>query len=409
MAGDAPVLSNAVERRDAIVENRPGRWHVENNALAPPYSAPYELPIFSQVLTYASEIEEAAHRHGIDPDLLRAIVYLETSRGYYDGILDWYSFVTFGLISPPNSLRPSNVNIAFWPVSREEMSVPLLNLDYSARLISELSDRIDNATPEKIATAYNALGAEVVSAYGASVGRLYTMKPWLEETGFLTRLWRSAWNTSVFSAATNLWAWDNLVLGRWGIANSDEDAEVAMIENEVANLVHQIEQLERLRTSHRDIFLDLVAKASDDGEPIGTQILRQFAESNTIPLNTLSPTDFQFLDSLRSAQIAHHQHQHNRFSRNLDQQLMQAERMRQALEVAQRQQQRSDWARQELSRNREQLGRAISHHQHMETWTRSNRPTHFDTYGGPGTVRFNDGSGRTEYIPPQDFGTREIQ
>jgi len=49
----------------------------------------YEISQFSQVNTYSAVIEWAAAEKGVDARLVKAIMYMETTRGYYDAPLDW--------------------------------------------------------------------------------------------------------------------------------------------------------------------------------------------------------------------------------------------------------------------------------------------------------------------------------
>jgi hypothetical protein len=46
-----------------------------------------------------------------------------------------------------------------------------------------IQDRLDDPTPEKIATLYNGLMKEQVTDYGARVARYYKEKPWLKPHG----------------------------------------------------------------------------------------------------------------------------------------------------------------------------------------------------------------------------------
>ena len=115
--------------------------------------------------TYATEF-------GIDVNLFKAIVFLENAHGYYD------------TIDPFNhSVRPGNVNPDIW-ASLLNMSIDDVrnnaanNLRLSAKIISEISARLENPTNEAIATLYNQLSADVINGYGLTVERYFEDRPW---------------------------------------------------------------------------------------------------------------------------------------------------------------------------------------------------------------------------------------
>ena len=61
-----------------------------------------EFPGFSGVKKYDPFIVEAAGRWGVDPDVVGAILYMETTHGQYDRIT--------GLFTPNKSILPMNAN-----------------------------------------------------------------------------------------------------------------------------------------------------------------------------------------------------------------------------------------------------------------------------------------------------------
>lgn len=52
-----------------------------------------------------SEIEKSALKYGVNPDLMKAIVFLENSHGYYDVIKPYLG------LGQSDSVRPGNVNV----------------------------------------------------------------------------------------------------------------------------------------------------------------------------------------------------------------------------------------------------------------------------------------------------------
>ena len=78
-----------------------------------------EIHQLNGVEKYNSLIVAAAKEYSLDPDLLRAIVYMETTHGYYDNAIS-NVFRAFNLT--PNyipegvnkSILPMNINTQFW-------------------------------------------------------------------------------------------------------------------------------------------------------------------------------------------------------------------------------------------------------------------------------------------------------
>ncbi len=168
-----PLVSLGEERRAAIAGGRAGIFRVSGGvALA---TRPiYEVPEFSEVKAYDSLIRRAAYRHRVDPDLVRAIVYMETTHGWYDAVT--------GLILPPRSLRPMNVNLTFWGealgVNRKQLEDPRTNIDTGVRILRGIRDRLARPNIRAWATLYNNLSAERVNDYGARVETIYREKLW---------------------------------------------------------------------------------------------------------------------------------------------------------------------------------------------------------------------------------------
>ena len=167
-------LSTGSMRREAIAGNLPGRITLSENPKAMPNPDPwYSLESHEQVTENDSLITKAANRNGVDPDLFRAIIWLETTHGWYDKVT--------GIIKPPKTIRPSNIHVEYWSslgVSRESLKDPEINLEVGAYILNQITRRIDNPTPERIATLYNNLRADKVSDYGKTVGYYYRTKPW---------------------------------------------------------------------------------------------------------------------------------------------------------------------------------------------------------------------------------------
>lgn len=66
----------------------------------------YEIAAFSEVGRHSANIDRVARELGLDADLLRSIIYIETTHGYYDAPL--------ALFDANKSLLPMNVNVQYW-------------------------------------------------------------------------------------------------------------------------------------------------------------------------------------------------------------------------------------------------------------------------------------------------------
>ena len=127
----------------------------------------------------AAIIARASEAAGVDPDLVRAIMYVEAADGHYlkggwlADKLEW-----------SDTIEPMNVHREVWdgmagvPASR--FDDPEENIKVGAEILKRIEARLDkkDRTVEKIATIYNSTGRERVSGYGARVARAYRERPW---------------------------------------------------------------------------------------------------------------------------------------------------------------------------------------------------------------------------------------
>ena len=175
MANDiaaGPVLANIKDRREAIMANTPGRFVVEPNADAKPYPNPwYGANSLEEVTANRAAIERLAFRYKLDTDFVKAIVWMESTHGWYDRF------------DPHNkTIRPMNVHDTLWSqlgIDRKTLEDPTRNIAAGVHILAAIWDRTDNPTVEKVATLYNQLGATQVNGYGKTVAYYMTHKPWL--------------------------------------------------------------------------------------------------------------------------------------------------------------------------------------------------------------------------------------
>lgn len=149
----------------------------------------------TRLISTKSIIEEEAKRQGVDPKLVKAIMYMETSHGRYgyraedlDRAMEEYP--ELGQIPDVgpllNSLRadsilPMNIRASIWGTlgfSKDQLKDPRLNIRAGIMLLKRIIERIDNPTVAKVATLYNNLSRERVSDYGARVAEIYNQELW---------------------------------------------------------------------------------------------------------------------------------------------------------------------------------------------------------------------------------------
>ncbi|SMF53829.1 hypothetical protein SAMN06265365_11864 [Tistlia consotensis] len=168
------VLRDKVDRRPDILNDEAAVFPVDENP-----AADSELPNWrtqrrigwDAVQNNASTIEAAARRYGVDPDLVKAIVYAENALGYYD-------VFAFGM---QDTILPMNINPKMWKALADpgqDAWAPEDNIDMGVRLIKRLAERVPGGSAAQIATLYNSLSQEKVTDYGARVARIYRERPW---------------------------------------------------------------------------------------------------------------------------------------------------------------------------------------------------------------------------------------
>ncbi len=100
--GSSSENSLAASRKEAVLYDRQADFNVAPNPNANDAAPLFSSEAFSEVNRYERQIDQEAKKAGIDPDLAKAIVFIETTQGYYDR-----PFQPFGL---NKSIRPMNIN-----------------------------------------------------------------------------------------------------------------------------------------------------------------------------------------------------------------------------------------------------------------------------------------------------------
>jgi hypothetical protein len=119
-------------------------------------------------------VEDEAERQGVDPDMVKAILYYENADGHklgLDALAD--------TVGRSRSQRPMSIRSDMWGglgISRH--SSPAENIRASVTLIRRIIDRLNNPTPEKVGTLWNSISQEKITTEGARIGRIYRERPW---------------------------------------------------------------------------------------------------------------------------------------------------------------------------------------------------------------------------------------
>ena len=171
-------MANPTSRKECIQNNQvcPSLFYISGNEKASGEAPWYEIPAMSSVDKYGAFIDVVAFEKQISGRLIRAIIFMEETHGYYDEPLNW--------IGKNKSIRPMNVNVDYWGDTfgtRQEMQDPLTNIRAGGEMLRRIIKNLPTNSPiEKIATLYNNINAKTVNNYGMRVKQIYEERPWFE-------------------------------------------------------------------------------------------------------------------------------------------------------------------------------------------------------------------------------------
>jgi len=185
-----PTLRNSGERIENILANKPAHFNIEDNPRADDSSPAHEIKDAGSIAIarFKKVIEEEARNQGVDPNLVKAISFSENARGHYFGLATLYE--KLGLAK---SIFPMNIRPDIWSkldLTDDDFTDARTNIRVGVTLIKRMRDRIEDPTPEKIATLWNSAAKEKVTDFGAYVGRMFRERPW-ERLRLQPRLKRS--------------------------------------------------------------------------------------------------------------------------------------------------------------------------------------------------------------------------
>lgn len=172
-----------ISRRESILHDFLMRFNVSKNASVKGEAPFYELESMSDVAKHSAIITSEASKWGVDSNLVKAIMYMETTHGYYDALP--------ALIDRNKSILPMNVRSDYWKdigFTREELKKIKHNITAALFLIKKLTERVNPYSIEGLASLYQDLGTTKVTEYGARVKKIYDGKLWIPKPGLLKKI-----------------------------------------------------------------------------------------------------------------------------------------------------------------------------------------------------------------------------
>lgn len=125
-------------------------------------------------------INDAADEFDVDPNLVRAVIYTEMSRGFYD---------QYNLVGSP-SVLPGNLK-KNWEklIPGSDINNKNDNVRLTAKLISEIGKRLDEPFPEDIYSLYNSMAHDKTYQNGKTKNTPYFLKQVLKARAWEFDTW----------------------------------------------------------------------------------------------------------------------------------------------------------------------------------------------------------------------------
>lgn len=182
---DAPTVNLSKSRVNSILNNTPAKFDIKFKKTDKIYrEAAIDTFIRDNDLArktvqqHSETIEKLSKKHGVDPDLVKSIMWDENARGDKFGLNQ--------LLDPiSSSQRPMNINGSVWSglvgKKADRLDKPEENIEASVILIKRISDRIEKPTAGKIGSIWNYIGRENTNDFGNDVDIIYNQKPWKQK------------------------------------------------------------------------------------------------------------------------------------------------------------------------------------------------------------------------------------
>jgi soluble lytic murein transglycosylase-like protein len=173
-----PVISgsNLADRRNYVTKGGGAIFDIAPTPSAKFTAPAFEINAFNSIDKYAPQVTAAAMKYRVDPDLIRSVMYMEQTHGYYDLLLQPFD--------KNRTILPMNVHDKLWgdfAGTRQQLLNPAHNIEAGAKILAGIQANLapQDRTVDKISTLYNKLGATQVTDYGARVNAIYVTKPWI--------------------------------------------------------------------------------------------------------------------------------------------------------------------------------------------------------------------------------------
>lgn len=176
-----PTLNFKEARAWAILSGQNARFDIKDNPKADRGVRLWRHHAMGvdTVSRYSNVIEKEATRHGLNPDLIKAIIYVENADGNFLGLNK--AAEDIGLAK---TILPMNINSRIWSgmggIKEKEFRVPEKNIRAGVALIAAIRDRLDpkDRTPVKIGSIWHNLALENTDGLGAEIQKSFDEKSW---------------------------------------------------------------------------------------------------------------------------------------------------------------------------------------------------------------------------------------
>jgi len=176
-----PTVNLAKDRVQSILDNTPAVFDIVLDLKAKADAPLYENTILANLALakHTNAIEKFAKEYHVDPDLVKAVMWSENSRGGQMGL----GYVA-DAVHKSRTILPMNIDPNMWyklvTNNRSDLYNYDTNIEAGTVLLSRIRDRIKDPTPAKIGAIWEYIGFEKTNNYGTYIGRIYKEKPWVK-------------------------------------------------------------------------------------------------------------------------------------------------------------------------------------------------------------------------------------
>lgn len=181
----APIFKDEESRQEVLLKNLPAKFNIKDKPDLKNKKVKERIAntikndkiAAKTVKEHNLAIERLSNKHGVDPDIIRSIMWTENSRG------DYFSVNRLAdKIGVSKSQTPLNINGDLWSPLIGKKSGALNNseenIEAGVILVKRIGDRIEEPTAAKIGSIWNYAGRELTSDFGVAIGEAFEQKPW---------------------------------------------------------------------------------------------------------------------------------------------------------------------------------------------------------------------------------------